>query len=145
MAYRSQYSDTVLNEMQLLYGEGFLSPGGAEEVDAILDGVSLRGCRVLDLGCGVGGAAIRITRELGAETVLGLDVEERSLELANAKVKTAGLSDQVSFEFMEPGPIPVADESFDIVFIKDVFCHLADKRPLFSEVSRVLRKGAYSP
>ena len=141
MTYRSQYSDTVLNEMQLLYGEGYLSPGGAEEVDGILDGVTVRGCRVLDLGCGVGGAAMRMVRELGAETVLGLDVEERSLECADAKVTAAGLSRQIAFELVEPGPIPLADESFDIVFVKDVFCHLADKEPLFSEVSRVLRKG----
>ena len=141
MAYRSQYSDTVLNEMQLLYGEGFLSPGGAEEVDAILDGVTVRGCRVFDLGCGVGGAAIRIARELGAASVLGLDVEERSIERASAKVRGAGLADQIAFELVEPGPISAADESFDIVFVKDVFCHLADKRPLFSEVSRVLHKG----
>ena len=39
MPHTRQYSDTTLDEMQLLYGEGYLSPGGAEEVDAILDGV----------------------------------------------------------------------------------------------------------
>ena len=118
-----------------------ICPGGAEEVDAILDGVTVRGCRVLDLGCGVGGAAIRIAGEFGAEKVVGVDVEEHSIEYANAKVRTAGLAHQITFELIEPGPIPAADESFDIVFSKDVVCHLADKRPMFSEVYRVLRKG----
>ena len=141
MTYRSQYSDAVLSEMQLLYGEGYLSPGGAEEVDAILEGVELKSCRVLDLGCGVGGAAIRMTRVFGAQTVVGIDVESRSIEQANSAVEAAGLSERISFKVVEPGPIPAANESFDIVFLKDVFCHLADKNPLFSDIHRVLRRG----
>ena len=141
MSHSSQYRDTTLDEMQLVYGEGYLSPGGAEEVDAILDGVAVRGRRVLDLGCGVGGAAIRIVRELDAGTVVGIDVEERTLERATAAVRAAGLARRIAFELVAPGPIPLTDESVDIVFCKDVICHLADKRPLFSEVDRVLRSG----
>ena len=141
MPHASQYSDATLDEMQLLYGEGYLSPGGAEEVDAILDGVTVRGRRVLDLGCGVGGAAIRIVRELDAGTVVGIDVEKRALERAAAAVRAAGLARRIAFELVAPGPIPLTDESVDIVFCKDVLCHLADKGPLFSEVGRVLTSG----
>ena len=104
MAHTSQYSDTTLDEMQLLYGEGYLSPGGAEEVDAILDGVAVRGRRVLDLGCGVGGAAIRIVRELDAGTVVGIDVEEDALERATAAVSI------LDFRVSPPlGPFPAGD------------------------------------
>ena len=141
MPHVSRYSDTTLDEMQLVYGEGYLSPGGAEEVDAILDGVTVRGRRVLDLGCGVGGAAIRIVRELDARTVVGIDVEERALERATVAARAAGLSHRIAFELVAPGPIPLPDESVDIVFCKDVISHLADKGPLFSEVGRVLRSG----
>ena len=141
MPHAGQYSDTTLDEMQLLYGEGYLSPGGAEEVDAILDGVAVRGRRVLDLGCGVGGAAIRIVRKLDAGTLVGIDVEERALERATAAVRAAGLAERIAFELVEPGPFPLTDESVDIVFCKDVISHLADKGPLFSEVERVLRSG----
>ena len=141
MDHARQYSDRTLDEMQLVYGEGYLSPGGAEEVDALLDGVTVRGRRVLDLGCGVGGAAIRIVRELGAGTVLGIDVEERALGRATAAVEAAGLAGRITFELVSPGPFPLPDESVDIVFCKDVVSHLADKEPLFAEVARVLRSG----
>ena len=141
MTHDNQYSESVLDEMQRLYGNGYLSPGGAEEVEQILDGVTVRDRRVLDLGCGVGGAAIRLVRKLGAGSVLGLDVEEPVLERAAAAVKTAGLSERITFELVVPGPMPLADESVDVVFCKDVICHLPDKGPLFSEVGRVLRKG----
>ena len=79
MPHTRQYSDTTLDEMQLLYGEGYLSPGGAEEVDAILDGVPVRGRRVLDLGCGVGGAAIRIVREHDAGSVTSASTWKNAL------------------------------------------------------------------
>ena len=141
MPHASQYSEATLDEMQLLYGEDYLSPGGAEEVDAILDGVTVRGRRVLDLGCGVGGAAIRIVRELDAGTVVGIDVEKRALERAAAAVRAVGLARRIAFELVAPGPIPLTDESVDTVFCKDVLCHLADKGPLFSEVGRVLTSG----
>ena len=141
MAHASQYSDSTLDEMQLVYGAGYLSPGGAEEVDAILDGVTVRGRRVLDLGCGVGGAAIRIVRELGAGTVVGIDVEERALGRATAAVEAAGLARRITLELVAPGPFPLPDESVDIVFCKDVISHLSDKEPLFAEAARVLRSG----
>ena len=41
MSRDDQYKDRVIEGMQMLYGKGFLSPGGAPEVDLMLDGVDL--------------------------------------------------------------------------------------------------------
>jgi phosphoethanolamine N-methyltransferase len=35
-------------------GRGFLSPGGAAEVEYLLEGTDIAGCSVLDIGCGLG-------------------------------------------------------------------------------------------
>ena len=51
----SQYSERVIEGMQMLFGEGFLSPGGAPEVDEMLAGETVTGRTVVDLGCGIGG------------------------------------------------------------------------------------------
>ncbi|MEE8279941.1 MAG: methyltransferase domain-containing protein [Alphaproteobacteria bacterium] len=139
MAYESQYSNAVLESMQSVYGEGFLSPGGAEEVGDIVDGLALEGREVLDLGCGIGGATLVLARDLGAGRVLGIDVEEASLALAAAAVESAGLADRIAFELVEPGPLPLPDGRFDLVFSKDVFCHVPDKAPLLGEAFRILR------
>ena len=48
----TQYSTNVVEGMQALYGKGFLSPGGAEEMAVLLEGVDLSGRTVLDIGCG---------------------------------------------------------------------------------------------
>ncbi len=141
MTYESQYDDAMLEGMQSAYGQGFLSPGGAEEVAGIVAGIDLAGRDVLDIGCGVGGAVILLAGELGAGRVVGVDVEEVSLARARRAVEAAGLADRVSLRLVAPGPIPFPEDSFDVVFSKDVFCHLPEKGPLFAESFRSLRPG----
>ncbi len=141
MAESRQYSDAVLASMQSLYGKGFLSPGGAAEVFDIVEGLSIVGRDVLDLGCGIGGASAVLAGELGAARVLGLDVEPDSLEQAARLVEDAGLTERVSLELVAPGPLPLPDEAFDAIFTKDVICHVPDKPTLLAEAYRVLRPG----
>lgn len=141
MTQPRQYSDAVLASMQSLYGRGFLSPGGAAEVFDIVEGLSVDGREVLDLGCGIGGASLVLAGELGAARVHGIDVEPASVDRAAALIGDAGLADQVTLEPVEPGPLPLPDAAFDVVFTKDVICHVPDKPALFAEAYRVLRPG----
>jgi phosphoethanolamine N-methyltransferase len=141
MAHERQYSDAVLASMQSLYGKGFLSPGGAAEVFQIVEGLEVAGREVLDLGCGIGGASALLAGELGAARVLGLDVEAASIERARALVEETGLSDRVTLQDCAPGPLPLADAAVDLVFTKDVVCHVPDKPAFFAEAFRVLRPG----
>ena len=136
-----QYSDAVIEGMEKLFGEGFLSPGGAAEVDEMLDGVHVAGRRVLDLGCGIGGALLMLAGNYGAGHVTGVDVEADSIARTAAKAKAAGLADRVTLTQVAPGPLPLPDGRFDVVFCKDVACHMADKRPFFAEAFRVLEPG----
>jgi phosphoethanolamine N-methyltransferase len=141
MTHESQYGEAVVESMESVYGEGFLSPGGAAEVADILDGLDLQGRDVLDLGCGLGGASILFVRDLGAARVHGVDLEEASLERAAAAVEAAGLADRITLQKIAPGPLPLPDRRFDLVFTKDVMCHVADKAAFVAEVFRVLRPG----
>jgi phosphoethanolamine N-methyltransferase len=141
MAYERQYSEVMLDSMQSAYGAGFLSPGAGEEVVAILDGLSLAGRDVLDFGCGVGGAAMLMARGLDAGSVLCVDVEAHTLGRAAAAVDAVGLAGRIGLKLVEPGPLPVPDQSIDVIFTNDVICHLADKQALFADLMRVLRPG----
>jgi SAM-dependent methyltransferase len=136
-----EYSDEVVDYLQLFRGEGFLSPGGADETRRVLDRVEITGKRVLEVGSGLGGCCLIIAGERGAASVLGLDVEPVVIERARRSVEAAGLSDRVSFQRVEPGPLPVPDASFDVVFSKDAMCHIEDKAALYAELFRVLAPG----
>lgn len=137
----TQYTDRVIEGMQSLYGEGFLSPGGPDEMAIFLEGVDLKGCHVLDLGCGIGGASIMLADTFGAQHVTGVDVGADLVERAKVAAQAKGVADKTSFQAIEPGPFPFEDGSFDVVFIKDVVCHIEDKQAMFSEVARVLKPG----
>jgi len=136
-----QYPKAFSDALQFMWGEGFLSPGGPEEVREMLRDHAIGGRIVLDIGSGVGGVDILLAGEHGAAEVVGIDVEPRLIEEARERVRAAGLEDRIRFDLVEPGPLPYADGSFDAVFSKDAMVHIPDKAALFAEVMRVLKPG----
>jgi len=136
-----EYMEHFVAGLEWMWGEGFLSPGGPEEVAAILEGLDLRGAEVLDVGCGLGGVDLVLVREHGAARVIGIDVEPPLIDRARRTVAAAGLTGRIEARLVEPGPFPFADATFDIVFSKDSIIHIADKAALYGEVLRVLRPG----
>ncbi len=135
------YDETVIRFLEELWGDGFLSPGGLEEIARTVAGIDLVGSTVIDIGCGAGGATIALVRDHGAARVIGIDVEHPVCEHARARVERDGLADRIEIRQVEPGPLPFAAESADIVFSKDSIVHIADKESLAAEVHRVLRPG----
>jgi ubiquinone/menaquinone biosynthesis C-methylase UbiE len=135
----TEYHDQFVALLEAVWGEGFLSPGGPEEVGLVLEGVDLAGRRVLDIGCGVGGVDILLTRDYQAAKVVGIDVEEPVLQKGRQRAAEQGLSDRIEYRLVEPGPLPFADTSFDVTFSKDAMIHIPDKAALFAEVFRVLK------
>jgi phosphoethanolamine N-methyltransferase len=136
-----EYDDAAIRFLEALWGEGYLSPGGPEEVDRVVAGITLTGKSVLDIGCGAGGIAMHLVTAHGAGHVTGFDVEAPVIETARLRAAAKGLSQSVSFVLGAPGPQPFADASFDIVFSKDALLHVPDKDALFSEIFRVLKPG----
>ncbi|MEM7534495.1 MAG: methyltransferase domain-containing protein [Chloroflexota bacterium] len=134
-----EYDDQFVAGLEWIWGEGFLSPGGADEVALILDGLDLDGKRVLDIGCGIGGIDILLVKKHNAAQVVGVDVEQPLLDRAMQLVQQAGLTDRINFQLIQPGPLPFADESFDFVFSKDAMVHIPDKVAIYSEIYRVLQ------
>lgn len=141
MSDQVQYPDDFVERLQTIWGEGFLSPGGPREVREIVRGLDLAGARVLDIGCGAGGPAIVLAGQLGAAEVVAVDVEAQLLTRAAASARRAGCAERITFQLVEPGPLPFADGAFDLVFSKDALIHVADKGALYAEVLRVLRPG----
>ena len=135
------YNHQLIAFLEDLWGDGFLSPGGKDEVARVLDDVDLSGKRVLDIGCGSGAIACLLATEYGAEHVTGIDVEDPVCAAARAQVVKAGLEGNVDIVKVDPGPMPFAEGTFDVVFSKDSILHIPDKSAMASEVLRVLKPG----
>jgi SAM-dependent methyltransferase len=136
-----EYDPAMQTLLQLLWGDGFLSPGGAHEVACLLEGSSIAGCRVLDLGCGLGAVDELLVRRHGARSVLGVDVDPALLAIMAGRIERAGLAGQVTTLCVEPGPMPLADGSFDVVFSKDAIVQIPDKAAVLADAYRLLRPG----
>lgn len=137
------YHPGMVAFLEALWGEGYLSPGGPEEVAKILAGVDLEGKTVLDIGCGSGGITVALVRDHGAAKVTGIDVEATVVRAARERAAVAGFADRVEIKQVSPGPLDFPDASFDVVFSKDAIVHIADKEMLAGEVFRVLKPGGW--
>ncbi len=137
------YDDLHIAFLEALWGEGYLSPGGPQEVSRVLEGLDLTGKHVLDIGCGSGAITLSLAVDHGAAQVVGIDVEAPVCEAARARIVSAGAQDRVKIRQVEPGPFAFPDQAFDIVFSKDSIIHIPDKDFLAREVFRVLRPGGW--
>lgn len=100
-----------------------LHPGGAEATRTLLDQAGVGdGTRLLDVGCGAGGA-LALARQRGADAV-GLDHDPRGPGTVRGDLAA----------------LPFGDESVDVVLAECVLC-LADLPSGLSEARRVLPPG----
>ena len=137
------YPPQMIAMLEAVWGIGFLSPGGPEEVARVIGTYDLLGKSVLDIGCGAGGIDIALIRNHGAAYVIGLDVEDPVLTHARDLVAREDLTDRIGLVKVAPGPLPFPPGSFDVVFSKDSIVHIPDKNALMAEVFRVLKPGGW--
>src|SRR5262245_6906159 len=127
--------------LQLIWGEGFMAPGGAALVRETVDGLDLDGRLLLDIGAGLGGGDL-VLAELGAR-VIGVDIDPALVERASQLIAAKGLAGPIEFRLVEPGPLDFPEGSFDFVYSSGAFTQISDKRGMFREVMRVLKPGGW--
>ena len=92
------YGPKQLNLLKVVWGEGFLSPGGTDEIDEIMKNVDALGKTILDIGCGCGGAAFHLIKKHGAKFVEGIDPEHLVIETATQLAAKNNLSNSTTFK-----------------------------------------------
>lgn len=100
-----------------------------------------QGKKVLDYGCGNGIHSV-FPAKYGAEKVIGIDLSEKSLEIARKRIKREGLEAKVEFVLMDCEKMDFPENSFDIILDAGTFSSLDIKKAL-PELSRVLKPDGF--
>lgn len=140
MTREIEYHDAMTNMLELIWGVGFMTPGGEGNVANLVDGLELKGKRILDIGCGIGGPSFVLASKYGAH-VTGIDIEPQLIEQARIRAEKLGLSSACKFIKVEPGPLVFPDDSFDVVFSAGVIMTIEDQEEVLTEAFRVLKPG----
>ncbi|MEM6999377.1 MAG: methyltransferase domain-containing protein [Pseudomonadota bacterium] len=127
--------------MESMYGHDFLSPGGLDACRTLVGfGQIHNRQRVLDVGCGLGGAAGYMASTLKCR-VHGIDLVQENIAEATRRASRNGLDQLLDFVVGDAAALPFAEAEFDVVWGQDAWCHVADKAQLLAEVRRVLKAG----
>ncbi len=113
-------------EVFAIAGKTVLRPGGRRATQQLLQWADFKhGATVLELASGLGNSAIALAKRYHV-CVIGIERNPRHLALAQARVKAAGLSDQVQ---IRPGNIfalAEIDETFDYVIAEAILTMQSD-------------------
>jgi ubiquinone/menaquinone biosynthesis C-methylase UbiE len=97
------------------------------------------GGRVLDVGCGAGGALLPAARRVGPTgEAVGIDLAAGMVERTRAAAQEAGLA-QVRAEQMDGADLAFEDEHFDAVLAAFTLAAIPDAERALAEWRRVLR------
>lgn len=96
---------------------------------------------VLDLGSGTGFDCFLASRQVGIEgKVIGVDMTPQMIEKANYNREKGNFSN-VEFKFGEIENLPIDNENIDVIISNCVINLSPDKKKVFNEAFRVLKKG----
>ncbi|NND93113.1 MAG: methyltransferase domain-containing protein [Granulosicoccus sp.] len=134
----AQYTVDAIRLYEKVYGEDFVSPGGCELSSELIRQLELEpGQRVLDAGCGLGSSSF-LMADVYDVHVTGIDLSMNMLALARARLALKSLRGRVELKQKDCMTLTCSD-TYDAIYSRDVFLHIADKLTLFSVLHRALK------
>lgn len=116
------------------WSNAFLIPLVVPALDGVvpkLDG----GARVADIGCGAGGAALRLAQRFPHSEIVGYDISRYALDRAETKLRESGVANA---RFVDPRREPLPDDgSLDLVTAFDCVHDMTHP----AEVMRAIRRS----
>lgn len=97
--------------------------------------------RVLDVGCGPGHLALQLVAISSKVEVVGVDLSQQMLAIAEEHRVVSSHADQVRFQLADAKALPFEDGSFDAVCCKSTLHHIPDPSRLLSEIWRLRADG----
>lgn len=99
--------------------------------------------RIIDLGCGAGGTAIVLARAFAGAEVVGIDLSEPLLTIAEQSAQSANLDSRIIFEKADVQRTPFVDNLFDVVINLNMVHLVEDPIRMLNEIERILKPDGF--
>lgn len=96
---------------------------------------------VLDIATGTADMPVEIHKQLKPDSIIGLDISPKMIELAGNKIEKYNLQQSVSVEVGDSEALRFDDTSFDAVTVSFGVRNFGDLRKGLSEIYRVIKPG----
>jgi ubiquinone/menaquinone biosynthesis C-methylase UbiE len=129
----SRWYDTLAGSSEWKYTERGLQKLGAEEGETLLE-----------IGFGTGHAILALAQSVGnSGKVYGIDISEGMLNITQARIKEASLSERVELKLGDAAKLPFEENFFDAIFMSftlELF-DTPEMPTVLRQCQRVLRSG----
>lgn len=95
---------------------------------------------ILDAGCGIGGSAIFLAKNIGCQ-VKGITLSEKQVETAKRLAKNNNVDHLVEFKVMDYTKTNFSDSTFDVIWAVESFGSAHEKASFLQEMKRILKPG----
>lgn len=143
--YLFWFGNNKVRSMHFGYSDHCLQPHKAtlENMDRkMADKAGIRpGDRILDAGCGQGGAALWLGMNFEDVQVEGITLVPHQVAIARKRTHKYKLAHALRFREGDYCATGFPDESFSVVWACESLCHAADKSLFYREAFRILKPG----
>ncbi len=138
---KDKWSIERIKVAELIWGDGFTFPGGAEHVLQMVKPMTLTSAKsMLDIGCGLGGATRAIAKTFGT-WVIGMEASPALAAAGMQYSEMAGLAKKAPIQHFDPATVEFPPKKYDAVCARNIFSNIGDKHRLLTQIERSLRPG----
>lgn len=97
----------------------------------------------VDFGCGAGGWVIPLAKKLKKGKVYALDVQEEALSAleGQAKLEEVFNIETILCNLEKPEGLKMRNDSVDLILMTNLLFQIENKKEIFSQAGRILKKG----
>ena len=97
--------------------------------------------RLLEIGPGPAYVSIEIAKRLSSVEIIGLEISDSMIEIAQRNAKEYGVSGKITFKKGDASKMPFEDSEFDFVVTNGSLHHWKKPTQVINEMHRILKPG----
>eukprot|EP00470_Lotharella_oceanica_P015931 CAMPEP_0170185312 /NCGR_PEP_ID=MMETSP0040_2-20121228/36240_1 /TAXON_ID=641309 /ORGANISM="Lotharella oceanica, Strain CCMP622" /LENGTH=366 /DNA_ID=CAMNT_0010431675 /DNA_START=63 /DNA_END=1166 /DNA_ORIENTATION=- len=132
-------SQITVQQAQVALMEELAKLGGIKELAEQIMATEGRRIRILDVGCGIGGASRWLANTFDAD-VTGISLSPTQIARATELAKEKQLSERTDFQVQNALSSTLPDGGFDVVWSLEMAEHIPDRDTFLKEIHRMLNK-----